>query len=602
MSVREDQAHREELERQCAYNLRQYAIRGSMNKEQVKEILHIIRPICSFLPKSYATFINTKSIEDFEIQNSDDDAKFVYFGLKFHLRNTINPDLHSDRQLKLQVNFDGLPLFKFSSFEFRPTLGHIFYKNLYDPFVIALHFGKGKPKDLNQFLANFIQELNDILKNGLEIGGKLFNIKFTGFVCDIPARCYLQNIKGHNEFYSCKRCNIPGFSLEGVTFFPFLHYERRTNKSFRLQTRKEHHKGKTPLVELYEDVDLVKDFILDSMHLIYLGVMKRLLTHYWLKPGKFKLPTHKSDKLLLRLKNLSSQIPTEFQGNTKSFDNISKWKATHLRFCTLYAGPFIFKDILPYQQYRHFMLLHAGIRILNSKKLFLDRAKLAQFYLERFFIAACHIYGYSAQVMNTHLLCHLVDDVRRFGRTLDDLSAFRFENTLGKIKNSLNSGFKPMEQFKRSLREKQLLEDKKPKLPTNFEIISCNMKDNYNVIKINKLKYRQLIFTPNLPNSLAVLKNGQIVRITQFSTLSEDAEIDAINVRGNFLELEGSAYSYPTDSSLFQIYKVKIELEESVNFRLIDILNKMVLLNVFENESDKEKLENCFVIPFLHTV
>ena len=44
---------------------------------------------------------------------------------------------------------------------------------------------------------------------------------------------------------------------------------------------------------------------------------------------------------------------------------------------------------------------------------------------------------------NIHCSLHLVDEVRRFG-PLDNFSAFRFENLIGKIKRFVKMGDKPL--------------------------------------------------------------------------------------------------------------------------------------------------------------
>lgn len=51
---------------------------------------------------------------------------------------------------------------------------------------------------------------------------------------------------------------------------------KRTNDDFRLKRYGNHHKTDTPLLNL--PIDMVEDFpVSDSLHLIDLGVMKRLL-------------------------------------------------------------------------------------------------------------------------------------------------------------------------------------------------------------------------------------------------------------------------------------------------------------------------------------
>lgn len=87
--------------------------------------------------------------------------------------------------------------------DFGLFLGTFFFKKLYKPFVIALNFGRGKPEDLKLFLTKLIDEMNDILQNGIELNNNIFNIKFMGFVCNIPARCFLENIREHTGFNLC---------------------------------------------------------------------------------------------------------------------------------------------------------------------------------------------------------------------------------------------------------------------------------------------------------------------------------------------------------------------------------------------------------------
>lgn len=54
---------------------------------------------------------------------------------------------------------DGIPLFRSSREQLWPILGQI--KN-FRPFVVALFSGKSKPKSINQYLNNFVIELNNL--------------------------------------------------------------------------------------------------------------------------------------------------------------------------------------------------------------------------------------------------------------------------------------------------------------------------------------------------------------------------------------------------------------------------------------------------------
>ena len=72
----------------------------------------------------------------------------------------------------------------------------------------------------------------------------------------------------------------PSVWLEKVTF-PETGCEPRTDESFRYRTDPNHHGAVvSPLDQL--PVKLVSQFVLDPMHLVYLGLVKRQ-TWLWLK-------------------------------------------------------------------------------------------------------------------------------------------------------------------------------------------------------------------------------------------------------------------------------------------------------------------------------
>ena len=57
--------------------------------------------------------------------------------------------------LDLQINIDGLPLFKSSQVKVWPILCSITNVMLKDPFVVGIFSGKSKPGNLEEFLAKF---------------------------------------------------------------------------------------------------------------------------------------------------------------------------------------------------------------------------------------------------------------------------------------------------------------------------------------------------------------------------------------------------------------------------------------------------------------
>ena len=96
---------------------------------------------------------------------------------------------------------------EYFNFEFS-FLGRVnFASNLYEPFVVAIWCGVGKPPILTRYFSKFIAELNTLLNNGLIIDNVFFTIEVMCFICDRPARSLVKSIALHNAFYSCERCN-----------------------------------------------------------------------------------------------------------------------------------------------------------------------------------------------------------------------------------------------------------------------------------------------------------------------------------------------------------------------------------------------------------
>ena len=248
----------------------------------------------------------------------------MYCVIKNQLQKIVNPAVHNKHLLKLQFGMDGLSLYKSSSKEFWPILGKIYTKeSLYKPFVIAVYCGQGKPACATLFLSKFVDELNTLLVNGVKIKGQHFNVVIMCFICDRPARALVKYIKGHTGFYACERCTVKDYTYKNRTIFP-LGNEKRTD-SFRNQINKEHHLGISPLTKLNPPIDMIGLFVLDSMHLCFLGVMKKFLTDYWMKSGSsHKLKREQILRISQRLVNLTNQIPDEFQRTTRSLGNINK--------------------------------------------------------------------------------------------------------------------------------------------------------------------------------------------------------------------------------------------------------------------------------------
>ena len=112
----------------------------------------------------------------------------------------------------------------------------------------------------------------------------------------------------------------------------------RTNVAFDEMRDEEHHKGENPLRRL--SLGMISQFGLDYMHLICLGVMKRLLVQCWLKgPLHCRIGCGMKNQISGALTSLRSCIPREFARKPRSLDDVYMWKAIEFRLFLLYTGP-----------------------------------------------------------------------------------------------------------------------------------------------------------------------------------------------------------------------------------------------------------------------
>ncbi|KAJ7988597.1 hypothetical protein DPEC_G00325200 [Dallia pectoralis] len=250
-------------------------------------------------------------------------------------------------------------------------------------------------------------------------------------VCDAPARAYLKCVKGHAGYSACEKCTQEGEYLNNRVVFPITDAPLRRDEDFIDMTDEAHHLGSSPL--LATSLGLVSGFPLDFMHLVCLGVMRRLV-YLWLKgPLSCRLSSGQVNMLSEQLENVRRYTPVEFNRQPRTLTEIDRWKASEFRQLLLYTGPVLLKSFLHAAVYKHFLLFFVGILILSSKKLFATYTDYANNALVLFVQHFRKVYGNTYISYNVHNLVHLTQDAKVHG-TLDCFSAFQFENFMKTLK------------------------------------------------------------------------------------------------------------------------------------------------------------------------
>lgn len=357
----------------------------------------------------------------------------------------------------------------------------------------------------------------------------------------------------------------------------------RTNDSFRQQRDKLHHKGRSPLLSL--PIDMVKDFPLDYMHLVCLGVVKRLLK-IWVMGAKVDLPNRLSQANISlineRILNCSLFLSSEFNRKGRILEDFCRWKAVEFRSFLLYTGVIVLKGVLPTEKYDHFLKLHTAIRILSSPKSTEPQFRYASRCLKSFVQDFGKIYGVHNLVFNVHNLCHLADDCIHFKGPLDNYSSFPFESYLGQMKKMLRGTRKPLAQLYKRIQEienhtsiRWLMNEQKYKM--------SNLKNN---LKLN-----------SRADSLYCIGGDQIVKVIS---------IDGNTFKASSLILKRDAmcspldfYDAPVKSTDLELY-IATGIETSIKEYHLDVLRNGSKQIALPYTNDDEEVEEYLIIPLLH--
>lgn len=101
---------------------------------------------------------------------------------------------------------------------------------------------------------------------------------------------------------------------------------------------------------------MVSHVPLEYMHLICLGVMKKLLTMWTFGKPQMNLKSKEIIDINRQLLSIVECTPNEFARRPRSLKEFKRWKATELRFfLLLYAGSVILKGNIENGRYINFL-------------------------------------------------------------------------------------------------------------------------------------------------------------------------------------------------------------------------------------------------------
>lgn len=389
---------------------------------------------------------------------------------------------------------------------------------------------------------------------------------------------------------SCTKCDIEGIYEGNRICFPNVDgFHLRTDLSFRAKDQESHH-IETTILENIPGLDMVRSFPLDYMHLVCLGVIKKMLNNLWLcgKPP-YRFSSKQTQNISDQCISLKNQIPQEFLRKPRSLSEVKRWKATEFRLFLFYVGPVVLKQNIPEEISGNFLSLHVSMTLL-SKALNLEYAqKLLKHFVKTFTI----LYGKENVSHNVHNLLHLTEDVQTFG-SIEKFSPFPYENHMMFIKKLVRKGDKPLQQIVNRISEltNRCLNETEvniyPKLKSEHSRGPVIENSSLDIKQYEKIHFKTFLLSLDEADNCCVLKDNSIVIIKNI--IVHDQQIKIIGK--TFLSLE-NFYTSPCESSKLNIFLTRNLSTELCSFDVNQISFKCIKLN----------FKNKFVVfPLIHTI
>lgn len=528
-------------------------------------------------------------------------GEYYHFSLKKCLRRCNYSFLINAELVQIDINIDGVSLSKSSNLKMWPILGAFPGQPDTSPFLIGCYVGRADPGDIEVYLQEFIDEIRDVTNNGCLVTPQLIPkpFKIRLFSCDMPARSFVKDVLGHSSLYGCDRCHQQCYHINLKMIYQTDKGPERTDDTFHNRNHIQHHHGgslnRRMLIE-HEDLNIgmVSQFVIDDMHLVHLGVTKRIILNLFIKTNACNSVYLQNDiKQILDTKyiSFSPYIPSEFTRQTRSIlSEVKRWKAVEFRLYLLYTGIVLLRDRVGPDLYQHFLLLSLSIRLLSSASSYEQNILACEDMLQKFVTDYPLIYKETDVVYNVHGLLHITEDVRRYG-PIGSYSAYRFENHQRELKKHVKKYSKILQQINNRVEEIEVVNEinidigfvgpPRPRLIDQDIFPGCNSS-------YRGFKFGSFTLQNNLRDSCCLLTSSDIPVEVQEFVIHENEEY----IIGKRFTNPRNFFTEPHESmDYFLIFLVHPPGNEIFYFKREEVRCKLMRLPYRE----------CFVlIPLLH--
>ena len=425
--------------------------------------MSVTNQICSLFTKH--TFVNDIIHRCTRKKLNEDHLEDIYDGSLYKQHSASGGILNSWNNLSLTWNLDGVSGFRSSKFSIWPLyliINELPYhlRVLKENTLFAgLWFGEMKP-NMQLFLKPLTMELSALESNGVEVKSPLYPQPFVSKVillagtCDLPAKCLVMNSVQFNGKHGCSKCLQPGLSWATserghVHVYPY----DASNTTGPKRTKEQHSSDVSKVVVeqstlngikgpcwmmMLRNYDIISGTAIDYMHCVLLGVVKLLLS-LWFVSERSRNHFYIGRSVALVDKRLKEIKPSSaISCNPRAISQHLKYfKASEYFSFLLYYSLPVLTGILPAQYWDHYCILVIAISGLLCKSISEEQITYCHHLLNTFCAQFSSLYGERYMSINVHLLLHLPDTVRELG-PLWVYSCFHFEGQNGILKKLIH--------------------------------------------------------------------------------------------------------------------------------------------------------------------
>lgn len=175
---------------------RKWAVEFKITHSALKSLMQIINTSVhigensNILPDDPRTLLQTPQFVNIMPMCT---GEYWHCGLANSLKHIFR-NLSESIMISLNINIDGLPIFKGSKTVFWPILFKIKEMPHIEAMVIGIYSGPGKCLEVEQYLTPFVDEFIEIMERGITINSHKITVYINCFICDSPARAFVKRM------------------------------------------------------------------------------------------------------------------------------------------------------------------------------------------------------------------------------------------------------------------------------------------------------------------------------------------------------------------------------------------------------------------------